>query len=120
MSKIVLFHQYWKIHKRECKPREGSTSSALVIRTPEDEYDVEDDEDDDGPANANSKTKKNRKKNMKRRQKKKELRMTLTGSGIMEGREITSSTLDLDMMKEIHGHLANMALDGERSVNEVD
>lgn len=57
---------------------------------------------------------------MKRRQKKKELRMTLTGSGTMEGREIMSSTMDLDMMKEIHEHLAKMSLEREQSGDEVD
>lgn len=57
---------------------------------------------------------------MKRRQRKKELRMTLAGSETLEGMEITSSTMDQKMMKDVHEHLAKMSLESEGASNEVD
>lgn len=67
------------------------------------------DDDDDSAAELDTpstKTKKNRKKSLQKKQKKKELKLRMTGSGIIDGMEVTSHTMGAEEMKEFHAVVA--------------
>lgn len=97
----------WKIHKTECR----SLEKTLDVPPPLDNKNgsVLQDDDDDSAAELstlNSKTKKNRKKSLQKKQKKKELKLRMTGSGIIDGMEVTSHTMGAEEMKEFHAAVA--------------
>lgn len=107
------------MHKKYCKPRESPTPLALVVRSSLNMDSGGSYVDTGLEESRKAKASRNCKRAARRKQKRKELRMLLTSANATEGPQISSTTIPVEMMKEIHEGLVDMSLDSN-SVTKVD